>query len=190
MPLSPAAPRKRLHERTARYEGFARDDGLFDVEAHLTDVKDHDLTLLTGVRRAGEPVHDMWVRLTIDAAMTIVDIEAQHGRGAVSRRLRAHRGRVSKAGRREPAQGFRKTLHDTFGGVHGCTHLTELLGYLPTAAVQMFAGLQEARGRGRGQAVPARPLPRARDDERRRAPLLSEVVSRRRLTARASRENR
>ena len=53
-----------------------RDDGLFDVEAHLTDVKDHDLTLLTGVRRRGEPVHDMWVRLTIDRELTIRAMEA------------------------------------------------------------------------------------------------------------------
>ena len=28
------------------------------------------------------------------------------------------------------------------GGVHGCTHVTELLGSLPTAAVQTFAGLR------------------------------------------------
>ncbi len=44
MPLSPAASRKRLHERNARYEGFARDDELFDFEAHLTDVKVHETT--------------------------------------------------------------------------------------------------------------------------------------------------
>ena len=28
------------------------------------------------------------------------------------------------------------------GGVRGCTHVTELLGSLPTAAVQTFAGLR------------------------------------------------
>ena len=37
--------------------------------------------------------------------------------------------------------GFRKTLYEALGGVHGCTHITELLSYLPTAAVQTFAGL-------------------------------------------------
>ena len=37
--------------------------------------------------------------------------------------------------------GFRKTLFEALGGVHGCTHITELLSYLPTAAVQTFAGL-------------------------------------------------
>ena len=38
-------------------------------------------------------------------------------------------------------RGFRKRLVDTFGGIAGCTHLTELVAYLPTAAVQTFAGL-------------------------------------------------
>jgi Protein of unknown function (DUF2889) len=148
MPLSPAAPRKRLHERNARYEGFARDDGLFDVEAHLTDVKDQDLTLLSGLRRAGEPVHDMWVRLTIDTAFTIHAIEAKTDAmpypGGCNRIEAAYRGLVGA----NLLEGFRKTLHDTFGGIHGCTHLTELLGYLPTAAVQTFAGLKKREDEG------------------------------------------
>ena len=59
------------------YEGWQRDDGLFDIEGHLIDVKDHDVTLLSGVRPAGEAVHDMWVRVTIDRDYTIRDIEAQ-----------------------------------------------------------------------------------------------------------------
>ena len=33
-------------------------------------------------------------------------------------------------------------LHEVAGGVRGCTHLTELLAFLPTAAVQTFAGLR------------------------------------------------
>ncbi|HET9750354.1 MAG TPA: DUF2889 domain-containing protein, partial [Casimicrobiaceae bacterium] len=74
MPLSaPAAARRRLHTRRITFEGFQREDGLFDIDARLTDVKDQDLTLLSGVRRAGEFVHDMHVRATIDRAFTIVD---------------------------------------------------------------------------------------------------------------------
>jgi DUF2889 family protein len=148
MPLSPAVPRKRLHERNARYEGFARDDGLFDVEAHLTDVKDHDQTLLTGLRRAGEPMHDMWVRLTIDTGFTIRAIEARMDAlpypGGCNRIEDAYRKLVGA----NLLRGFRKTLQDTFGGTLGCTHVTELLGYLPTAAVQMFAGLKKREDEG------------------------------------------
>jgi len=148
MPLSPAAPRKRLHERNARYEGFARDDGLFDVEAHLTDVKDQDFTLLTGLRRAGEPVHDMWVRLTIDTSFAIHAVEAKTDAmpypGACTRIEDAYRRLIGA----NLLDGFRKTLHGAFGGVHGCTHVTELLAYLPTAAVQMFSGLKRREDEG------------------------------------------
>ncbi len=68
-------------------------------------------------------------------------------------------------------QGFRKRLHDDMGGVRGCTHVTELLGSLPTAAVQTFAGLRR-EDEGDAQAVPARPLPRAGDHDGHGSPLL------------------
>jgi hypothetical protein len=31
-------------------------------------------------------------------------------------------------------------VRERLGGVHGCTHITELLGFFPTAAIQTFAG--------------------------------------------------
>jgi hypothetical protein len=143
MPLSPsAAPRERLHHRNVSYVGYRRADGFFDIEGHISDVKDHDFGLLTGVRPAGEPVHDMWVRVTIDRAFIIRAIEAKTDLmpypGACDRIESAY-GKLVGA---HLIIGFRKFLHDTLGGIHGCTHITELLSYLPTAAVQTFAGLQ------------------------------------------------
>jgi hypothetical protein len=37
-------------------------------------------------------------------------------------------------------KGFRAAVQERLGGVHGCTHLTELTQVLPTAVVQAFAG--------------------------------------------------
>ena len=37
-------------------------------------------------------------------------------------------------------RGFRKELRERLAGIEGCTHLTELAGVLPTAAIQAFAG--------------------------------------------------
>lgn len=149
MPLSPSVPsRERLHSRRVTYEGFRRDDGLFDIEAHIVDVKDHDVTLLSGVRPAGEPVHDMWVRVTIDRGFQIHDIEARTERmpypGACDRIGPAYRALIGA----NLVSGFRKRLHDAMGHVRGCTHLTEMLGYLPTAAVQTFAGLRAREDEG------------------------------------------
>ena len=36
--------------RSVRFEGYARADGLWDIEAHLTDIKPIDLPLASGVR--------------------------------------------------------------------------------------------------------------------------------------------
>lgn len=60
------ASRVRKHTRSVRFEGYARADGLWDIEAHLTDVKPEDYLLAPGVRAAGSPVHEMWIRVTID----------------------------------------------------------------------------------------------------------------------------
>jgi len=138
----PTVPRERLHCRSVTFDGYSREDGLFDIEMHLADVKDHDFELLTGVRPAGIPVHDMWVRVTIDRTFTIRDVEAVTDSmpypGACDRIAPAYRKLVGA----NLVAGFRKHLHDVLGGVRGCTHITEMLSYLPTAAIQTFSGLQ------------------------------------------------
>jgi hypothetical protein len=149
MPLSPpAASRERLHSRAVVYEGYERSDGLYDIEGHLTDVKDRDQTLLSGVRKAGDAIHDMWIRVTIDRDYTIRDIEAQTDEapypGGCERITLHYRALIGA----NLMHGFRKRLHDTMGHVRGCTHLTEMLSALPTAAVQTFAGLKRREDEG------------------------------------------
>ena len=124
------------------FDAYRRRDGLFEIEAHLLDVKDHDFALLTGIRPAGVPVHDMWVRVTIDRAFVIHAVEAATDAspypGTCERIAPAYQKLVGA----NLVQGFRKRLHDVMGGVRGCTHVTEMLSYMPTAAIQTFAGLQ------------------------------------------------
>ncbi len=142
MPLStPNATRDRLHRRTVTFDGFRRADGLFDIEAHLVDVKDQDYPLLSGVRRAGEAVHDMWARVTIDREFFIRSIEVVVDRmpypGGCDRIVPDY-GRLVGA---NLVDGYRKQLARLFAGVHGCTHITEMLAQIPTAAFQTFASL-------------------------------------------------
>ena len=76
MSLSPAAPRRHLHTRTIACEGYQRDDGLFDIEARIVDRKTYDVTEpYRGLRKAGEHVHDMQLRMTLDRDMVVRDIE-------------------------------------------------------------------------------------------------------------------
>jgi hypothetical protein len=143
MPLSPpTVDRARLHTRRVSFEGFQRSDGLFDIEAHLSDIKDHDYALLTGVRRAGEAVHDMWARVTIGRDYLIRAIEVKTDEmpypGACERIEPAYAKLVGA----NLLKGFRKTVGETMGGIKGCSHVSEMLAQVPTAAIQMFAGLR------------------------------------------------
>jgi hypothetical protein len=141
MPLSQSTSRRALkHTRAIRIEAFARDDGLWDIDAHIADIKTRDTRLASGTRPAGMPVHDLCLRLTIDTQLNIVDVEA------VSDAV-PYPGYCDTIG---PAykqliglnllKGFRDGVKQRLSGIRGCTHLSELAQILPTAAIQAFAG--------------------------------------------------
>ena len=141
--------RELLHTRRVRYEGYKRADGLWDIEAHLTDIKNHDYQLKTGVRRAGQPVHSMWLRLTIDRKFSIVDAAASSEvvpyPGGCEAIAPAYKQLVGL----NLVRDFRRKTRELLGGVRGCTHLTEMLAGMPTAAIQSFAGeMKEERDDG------------------------------------------
>ena len=74
MPLPPPVPREFLTRRTVTCEGYSRADGLMDVEGHLVDVRGYDTNNeWRGCLKEGDAAHDMWVRLTIDEQLTIVE---------------------------------------------------------------------------------------------------------------------
>jgi hypothetical protein len=151
MPLPvPEVERELTHTRRIRYEGYKRADGLWDIEAHLNDVKNHDYRLKTGVRRAGQPIHDMWVRITIDRQFNVLAAAASSDAvpypGGCEKIAPAYGQLVGL----NLLKGFRKRVAELLGSVRGCTHMTEMLGGLPTAAIQSFAGdVPEESGDGR-----------------------------------------
>jgi 3,4-dihydroxy-2-butanone 4-phosphate synthase len=137
----PGTPSRRfVHTRSICVRAYARDDGLWDLEAELTDVKEKDFALATGMRRAGDPVHAMQLRLTIDTALNVVAAQAQSDwvpyPGHCDSFSDAYRQLVGL----NLLSGFRHAVQQRLGGTQGCTHLTELAGVLPTAAIQAFAG--------------------------------------------------
>lgn len=140
MPLSEPAPRTPHHRRTIRVEAYARDDGLWDIEACLTDHKARDFVLATGVRPQGSPVHELWLRVTIDEALNVQEAEAVSDwvpyPGICDQIGPAYRQLIGL----NLGRGFRKAVQERLAGKAGCTHLTELCGVLPTAAIQAFAG--------------------------------------------------
>lgn len=145
MPLPPpTCRRERLHARTLVLEGWKREDGLWDLEGRLTDIKDHDYVLATGLRKAGDALHDMRVRLTIDRAFNVIDVAVSHSAVPYPGAYEGSCGSILPAYSRlkglNLAQGFRRAVGEMFKGTRGCSHLTELLLSLPTVAFQTFAG--------------------------------------------------
>jgi hypothetical protein len=133
-------PRRHVHTRTIRVDAYARDDGLWDLEAHLTDIKSRDFTLATGIRPAGDPVHDMLLTVTIDTGARVVAAVAQWRAVPYPGRCDDNVPDYSQLVGLNLLQDFRKQVLARFAGVRGCTHVTELATVLPTAAVQAFAG--------------------------------------------------
>lgn len=141
MPLPvPTVARSLTHTRRLRFEAYKRADGLWDIEAHLTDVKPFDYRLSSGLRPAGTPVHDMWIRLTVTLALDIVDalvhIEAMPYAPHCARVTPDYRRLVG----RNLGRGFRKAVQEDFHHLAGCRHVNEALWQFPTAAIQAMAG--------------------------------------------------
>ncbi|MFM0645637.1 DUF2889 domain-containing protein [Paraburkholderia bryophila] len=140
MPLSPPVSRQLRHRRAIRAEAYERADGLWDVEACLTDEKPRDVVLASGVRPNGQPIHELWLRITIDRKLNVVDAEASSDwvpyPGLCQVSNPAYRALIGLNLR----QNFRREAARLLGGTEGCTHLTELCAILPTAAIQAFAG--------------------------------------------------
>ncbi len=140
MPLpEPAAGRRRAHVRRIEIEGFLRDDGLLELDAALIDVKDADYPLASGVRPAGEPVHHLRARITIAADFTIVAAQACSDRVPYPGGCDTIGPEYGRLVGLNLLRGFRRTVGEMFADVRGCSHLTELLLSLPTAAIQTQA---------------------------------------------------
>lgn len=137
MPLSPPASRKASHIRRVTYQGYEREDGLWDIEAELHDSKAHDMPSFRqqGIRRAGDPIHHMWLRVTIDRQLVVHAIEAAMDAHPLQDCPQARPALQAMVGTCM-ARGWRQAIAQHLGGVASCTHLRELLFNAATAAFQ------------------------------------------------------
>ena len=157
MALPPAAPDRQLrHRRSIDVEVFARGGGLWEIDARLVDTKTRDVTLASATRRAGEPIHDMLLRLVIDEQFTILEAGSETTWMPYLNECDAHGEAYGRLVGLNLMKGFRRDVRERLGGVLGCTHITELTQVLPTAVVQAFAG--DVLNTREGQASDAPPF--------------------------------
>jgi len=135
LPLSPAAERDMIHTRTMDLRAYRRSDGLYDIEGHIIDVKPFTHNFTDTYRAAGEPVHDMWLRLTVDKELVVQAAEAKFDVGAHAYCAGVEPNFAELAGLRI-APGWNRGVRQRVGHGLGCTHLVEMLAQMATAAMQ------------------------------------------------------
>jgi len=144
----PAVKRELAHVRQVRCEGYSRDDGLWDIEASMRDVRSGDTVDAAGVLRlkGGDPLHQMGISVTVDADLRIVAAKALTERAPTSACPGAASLYDSLVGL-TIGRGFLTEVKRRFKGGDGCTHLTELLGTVATTTIQTLWPLIERKQR-------------------------------------------
>ena len=156
MTLPQAAPQRQLkHRRQIDVQVFSRGNGLWEVDAILTDVKTGDARVADGTRPAGTPIHEMLLRLVVDETLTVIEAGAETRWMPYNGHCSGHGDVYARLAGLNLLHNFRQALRERVGGVLGCTHITELAQVLPTAVVQAFAGqVIDTRGADEGASQP------------------------------------
>ncbi len=143
MDLSPAQPRKLLHTRTVVCRGYHREDGLWDIEGELKDVKSYPFeSRWRGLVVACDPVHEMTIRLTLDDRLNIHKAEA-FTRKSPYEICPSAAWRFSKLEGLRIKGGWMHQVKERYGRALGCTHLLEMLYPVGTTAFQTIFSYKE-----------------------------------------------
>lgn len=129
--------RKLMHRRRIESFGFLRDDGLWDIEASMQDLKAYDVNreFDHSVVPEGSPFHDISVTLTLDDTFLIKEVLVTMDAFPFPSCGGAVPSFDVLKGTRIGA-GWNRWLKQTFSGKVGCTHVLELFPVVATTAFQ------------------------------------------------------
>jgi hypothetical protein len=150
-----AAQRQLKHRRQIDVQVYTRGNGLWEVDATLTDTKTRVANMIDGPRPPGTPIHDMLLRLVVNEQLEIVEAGSETRWMPYTGTCNDHDDAYGALVGLNLLKNFRQALRERLGGVLGCTHITELAQVLPTAVVQAFAGeVIDTRGTADGASQP------------------------------------
>lgn len=147
MPLSPPAAREAIHNRSYDFHGYRREDGLWDIEGRIRDTKSYSFdNAHRGTVEAGEPIHEMEVRLTLNDAYEVVEAEAttHHGPFAICPAITPN---FKKLAGLKVGPGWRESVRKRVGGAEGCTHIVEMIYAMATVAYQTMTPILSREGK-------------------------------------------
>lgn len=135
--------REELHHRAVDMRFYRRSDGLFEVEGRLVDTKTHPFRRLLADEDAppGHHLHDITVRLVLDAELQVHVAEAQMSATPFSICPGAAAALQGLVGLSIGA-GWNRRVRELLGSVASCTHIVELLGPMATTVLQGIAPLR------------------------------------------------
>jgi hypothetical protein len=136
MHIQQPVSRELLHTREITCQGYLRSDGMLDIEGRIRDVPAFASDLPFHHVAAGQPVHDMRLLMTLDRQSVIHAIAAVTDAGATPLC-----GEIAPAYARlaglKIGPGFKQQVKELVSGAQGCTHLTELVERMASAAMQV-----------------------------------------------------
>ncbi|MFK4751636.1 MULTISPECIES: DUF2889 domain-containing protein [Oceanospirillaceae] len=132
--------RTPLHRRQIDVQGYLRSDGLWEVEGTLLDTKGYEANLPDrGCLIIGDALHDMTLTLVVDDRLVIREVRAAM-RATPYQDCHGAAPRYDLLVGMKIRSGWINDVKETLGRQHACTHLTELLPVLATAAFQTLQG--------------------------------------------------
>ena len=135
--------REELQFRRIDMRAWSRSDGLYEVEGRVTDRKPFEFKAPNGFKvvPAGEPIHDMGVRLVFDAELRVHEVSAFTSSAPYGGCMEAGRTLQVLKGLRM-SSGWGSEVRKLLGGVQSCTHLVGLLVPMATTAYQSLTKLR------------------------------------------------
>jgi hypothetical protein len=144
--LNAAVEREEIHHRAIDMRFYSRADGLYEVEGRLLDTKTHAFrrVLADEDMAPGAPLHDISVRVVIDDAYLVHDVQALMRATPFDICPGAEQTLSSLKGLTMGA-GWNRKVRELLGGAASCTHIVELLGPMATTAYQGLSPQRLAR---------------------------------------------
>jgi len=141
------AERKHLHTRSIQCHGYERDDGLWDIEATLTDHKTYSIfNHERGEIKPGNAIHKMTICLTLDLDMVIHDVRVEMPSTPFSL-CKSVSDAMNRLVGLKIEGGWMRKARELIARTESCTHVMELLGPVSTSAYQTMHWAIEERER-------------------------------------------
>jgi hypothetical protein len=132
--------KEKIHTRNIIADGFRRNDGLYELEASISDCKHYEFhNDYIGKVKPGQFFHNMKIQMVLDASLTIIDIKAETLASPFEMCPKITSNYKKLKGIKIDF-GWPRSVRNIVGKTKGCTHITELLLYIGTVAIQTIYG--------------------------------------------------